>query len=741
MLRKIRHLNVVVIFILFLQLAVYPANTLGSEKAAITVEQAVQLVKDNFSIPEKYSRMSTGYNEYNNQATYSLNWNADEPPGGSFNATVDATTGEIMNINQWDQSVKPSFKLPIIAIGDAEKIATDLVSKLASKHLSEMQLVKDNQEILSLNNYQPFSYNFRWVRMVNGIPCPGNGVNVSVSGDNGLVRNYNNNWTEDLVFPAASKVISPEKALQVFTEAPMLELQYFIPQMMNPQRPEPQRVLLVYQLSNKYYGGSVDALTGEPVIMDRAVGSNTPSGAVGGVTRATSVVTSTSTSPAKSTSALTEATPSVIDSSTSPDTPEKSQQISQAEAAEIVKKAVKIPKDLVLQNSSLNPDWQNPIEQVWDLNWSNQSFGMGEHRYMSARVNAKTGDLVGFNMSYGTIPSDKSKLITRKEAQKIADDFLKRIKPERFELVKMESEDLYNGKMPPNLQNFNYVRVVNGIPVTSNGMHLTVDTAAKQVNAYEMNWSNSEFPSSTEVLPVSQATERFLKIRPLTLNYTLIYKQNGQQEARLVYQPKTDYSMYLPSMLDAKTGDTMDWYGKSQSQWSRSHTYKDIQGNYAEKEIGLMGLTGAFGEYGDTFRPDEKITAGSLLRAMLTAEGNNRDRVLSDEDIKKIAKEREWIHDDLKLESELSRMDLSKIMIRLMDMDTSAQVKGIYAVPFTDSSTIEPDSLGYIALSWGLGILKVEGNTVQPNQSVTRADAAYALVHAYALEHVNSKMK
>jgi len=119
---------------------------------------------------------------------------------------------------------------------------------------------------------------------------------------------------------------------------------------------------------------------------------------------------------------------------------------------------------------------------------------------------------------------------------------------------------------------------------------------------------------------------------------------------------------------------------------------------------------------------------------MLTAEGNNQNRVLSDEDVLKTAKERGWIHEDLNLGSELSREDLSKIMIRLISMEPSAQVKGIYAVPFTDASTIQPDSLGYIALAWGLGILKVEGDTLQPTQSVTRAEAAYALVHAYAVE-------
>lgn len=721
LLRKIRHLNIVVVFMLLLQLTVYPINALGSEKSIITVEQAVQVVRDNFSIPEKYSRLSTGFNEHNNRAAYSLNWNATEEPDGSLHAEVDATTGDILYFNQWERPLKPSFKLPVLSVGDAEKIATDLISKLAGKYQSEMKLVNNDQQVFTLNNSQPFTYNFHWVRIVNGIPFPGNGVNVSVSGADGQVISYNNNWTPDLVFPAASNLISPEKASQVFTDTPMLELQYFLPPIMNPQTSEPQRVLLVYQLSNKYYGGAIDALSGKPVALDTQSGTL---GAVGSVSVSTSVAT---------TSTSVEVSSPVLEASTSQNT-KNFQQIGQAEAVNIVKKMIEIPKNFVLQNSSLNPDWQNPSEQIWDLHWNSESFNMGEQRYLSARVNAKTGDLVGFNLSYGATPDDKSKPLTRKVAQILADDFLKRIQPERFKLVKMESENFYGGKMPSNIQSFYYVRYVNGIPVSRNGMNITVDTVAKQVINYDMNWSNLEFPRSSEVLPLNLATERFLKIRPLALNYSLVPKQNGQQEVRLVYQPNIDYSMYIPGMLDAKTGDPMDWYGKSQSQWSKAHKYTDIQGNFAEKEIGIMGLTGAFGEYGDNFRPDEKITAGTLLRAMLTAEGNNRDRVLTDEDVLKIAKERGWCHEDVKLGSELSREDLSKIMICFIGMESSAQVKGIYAVPFADANTIRPDSLGYIALTWGLGILKVDGNTLYPNQTVTRAEAAYALVHAYAVK-------
>nr|WP_042332753.1 S-layer homology domain-containing protein [Desulfosporosinus orientis] len=700
---------------LLLQVTIYPVSALGSEKANITVEEAVKIVKDNFTIPAEYSRMSTSYNEYNNRATYSLNWNSDRPPSGSFYAEIDATNGDILNMGQWQEATQPSLKLPILSAAEAEKIATNLVSKLVKQHQAELQLVKGEQQILSLSNTQPFTYNFRWSRIVNNIPFPGNGVTVSVNGADRQIINYSYTWNEDLNFPQATDVISPERAKQVFTETPMLELQYYIPPVMDLQTSGPQQVLLVYQPSNDFYGGAVNALTGKPVSLDGQELSEGPS-------------SSTVTLPTKASSS------SGVQSASTQDTPQNSGQISQAEAINIVKKAIKIPSGLVLQSSNLNPDWRNPGEQVWFIQWSTDPAKTNEHRYLSARVNAQTGVFIGLNQSLEANLKGNSKPISRKDAQKIAEDFLKHIQPERFKLLNLRQEG-YPGKMPDNLQMFYYVRLVNGIPVAGDGIRVVINAQSKEVYDYDLTWTNSQFPNSSEVIPIDQATEKFLQLHPLTLNYTLIYPPSEEQpEVRLVYQPKTDSIPYLPSMLDAQTGNPMDVFGKTQSQWSSPRIFTDIQGNYAEKEIGIIGLTGAFGEYGESFHPTEKITVGSLLRAILTAEGNNRNLVLSDEIVLKTAKERGWLQEDMNLGSELSRADLSKIMIRYLGLDASAKAKDIYTVPFKDLSTIQPDALGYIALAWGLGILHVDGDTLQPTQTVTRADAAYALVHAYAVD-------
>lgn len=725
-LRLKRLFNIVVACLLLLQITVYPGYAIGAEqtvpaptssvgKTSISADQALQIAKSNFKIPEKYTQLFTSFNDYNNRPSYSLNWNSSEPPGGSFHVEVDANTGEILSMNNWDQPGKPSFKIPAISAAEAENTALDFVTKLAGKYLPDLKLVKDQGQVVTLNNYQPFMYNFRWVRVVNGIPFPENGINISVGGEDGQAKGYNFNWTKDLVFPDASKVIAPQNAIQAFTDTPMLELQYYLPPVMNPNDPTPQRVLPVYNLSSQYFNGAIDALSGKPVTLDSQTSLYKSFGSVNGVL-------GTITQPAQSSSTT----------GVNQDTKANAPQISRDEAVEIVKKFIDIPKELTLLNSSLNPDWQNPNTQMWQLEWRNQPYGPGDNRYVSVRVNASTGDLIGLSMPSSINTKDTTEPLSREDAQKIAEEFLKRIQPQRFTETKIQTPFPYGGMMPSNRQSFNYVRQVNGIPVSNNSMNITVDTVGKGVIEYNMNWSNVEFTSLDNLITPNKATELFLKERPLTLGYTLLYQQTEQKDVRLVYQPQINYSPSTTQMIDAKTAELLDWYGKPESQWVKPVYFIDIEGNFAEKEIGLMGLTGAFSEYGEKFNPDETATVLELLRAMAVAEGNGRDHVLSDDEVLKLAKDRGWTKGDTYIPYELNREYLSKIVIRLMGMETAAQTKGIFAVPFRDANSISADSLGYISLSWGLGILKVDDSTFAPQKSVTRAEAAYALVHAYA---------
>ncbi|MBC7324836.1 MAG: S-layer homology domain-containing protein, partial [Moorella sp. (in: Bacteria)] len=152
-----------------------------------------------------------------------------------------------------------------------------------------------------------------------------------------------------------------------------------------------------------------------------------------------------------------------------------------------------------------------------------------------------------------------------------------------------------------------------------------------------------------------------------------------------------------------------------------------------EKEINLLGQAGIFGEYGDAFHPNENVTVVSLLRAMLMARNGAWGYTdLKDEEILKRARDEKWLQEDLQGGATVSRETLAKFMIRFLNLERAARVEGIYKVPYNDAASLSPGSLGYVALTWGLGIIRGSGSTFEPGHSVTRAEAAAALVRAMA---------
>ncbi|QGP91110.1 S-layer homology domain protein [Neomoorella glycerini] len=718
--------------VVLLLVSLFAGLAVAEDKPVVTLEQAIRTVKDNFEISKEYSRFTSSFNSYDGRQTWSLHWNEPAEPGGSFNADVDASTGEIINMNTWkpEKRPEPGLRLPAISAAEARKVAEKLLNQLAARYLPELQLLPDNNRLLPINNYGPVTYTFRWQRVVNGIPFPGNDVTITVRGDDGQVTNYNLNWTK-ADFPAATGAISPERARQVFAGTGMLELQYYL---QPPYRPlaagEKRPVLLVYRLSHPSRG-LIDALSGAP--LDLGNGGWFDKGGAGGMGYAGEMARKAAFSQG-------DVQPKPLSPEEMKEIEKTAKLISREEAIAAIKKWVDIPAGLTLRGANLYADWQDPEIRSWNLNWSSDKPEPGKPGYMSARVNASNGELLGFDLSSAPSGSDRGGKLDRKAAQRLAEDFLQKVQPQRFKEVQLD-ENYRPGWEPvimedgqnPAVQYFYYRRLVNGIPFPGNGINVTVDAVAGRITSYNLNWGNFAFPVATNILDGQQAVEAFLKKRPLTMSYTQIYSPGGpgQGELRLVYQPLGDPGYTTSDMLDARTGQFLDWEGKPVAQQPRPYRFNDIAGNFAEKEINLLGQAGIFGEYGEAFHPDENVTVVSLLRAMLMARnGVWGYKDLKDEEILKRAREEKWLQEDLQAGATVSRETLAKFMIRFLNLERAALAEGIYKVPYSDAGSLSPGSLGYVALTWGLGILKGNGFTFEPNHIVTRAEAAAALIRA-----------
>lgn len=226
------------------------------------------------------------------------------------------------------------------------------------------------------------------------------------------------------------------------------------------------------------------------------------------------------------------------------------------------------------------------------------------------------------------------------------------------------------------------------------------------------------------------AEETFLKARPLELEYVQIMNNNGLGEIRLVYKPSMDNPLARSNVMDAQTGQFLDWQGHALAELPRPYYFKDISGNFAEKEISLLGQAGIFGEDGDQFKPNDTLTVQSILKAMLIAKnGAAQTMSFKDEEILQKAKDLGWWKEELTPTSAVDRELMAKLLIRMVDLENISQLQGLYKSPYKDINEDNP-LLGYVALVKGLGLMKIDGTEFESGRIMTRAEGAYALVNS-----------
>jgi hypothetical protein len=702
-------------------------NTGENAEAKITLEQAIRIVKENFQVPPEFEDFSSGFDNNGQQQVWSLNWNSPQATGGNFRAQVDAVSGEIVNIYLWKSAndADNTYKLPSLTVDQAKTIADAIVQKLAGPKYPRLKFKEENK-IIPLNLYGGTSYAFSWQRIENDIPVMGNGVSVQVNADSGEVMSYAMTWNE-IDFPQPAATIDVASANETFHNAKMLELQYFLPPIFRIAAADgKEQVQLVYALQKN---GMIDALTGKPLTLNAnqwlAENSALVKGGFGAADKASAGAV--------------------------PLTPQELKEIDQnaklltkEQGIEAVKRWLDIPADLPLRSMNLNTDPSSGDQKVWSYEWASNDPKQG--RDISARVNALTGDLLSFNDYAAPVLSspggtEKSVPLSQEQARQLAEDFLRKIQPEKFQQVQLNSENspevkpvsVVNPANPVNPVSFSYERVVNGLPFAANGMNIAVDVLTQKVTSYSLNWRALDFPSLSQALPQTEIERIFLQARPLSLQYVLVYNQGEPTEAKLVYQPAED-NPSVSNLLDAKNGVFLNALGNPMGKQAEAIRFTDIAGNEAEQEITALGQAGIFGEYGNQFKPEEALTAVSLCRALLMARNGSADtQDLSDTDILKKAKEQGLLKEEIAPTQAVSRELLSKILVRSLGLVKIAEIQGIYGLAYEDARDLPASTQGYIALISGLGIMKPAGSKFEPTRTVTRAEAATAIIRTLGL--------
>lgn len=692
-------------------------------KAEITLEKAILIVKTNFDVPNEYTDFNSTYNTYENRQAWSLRWNAPAGKPGEFSAEVNAINGDILSMNYRNNDGESSNSgvLPAITKAAALEISDKLLTRLLGERSGMLRLIPSEQAVVPINNYGTPNYSIQYQRLINEIPFLSNGVNVQVSSIDGQVISYNLNWSEEIA-PEAKGVIEASEAQKAFTVASFLKLRYWVPASYRPLAAgQKQEAKLVYQLTG-HGGGAIDAFTGEPLELEEGDWIATDSFGNGGMGESK---TDRAGSIPSGTQVLTPQEQLEVE--------RNAKLLKQDEAIAAVQSWVGIPENLTLRSANLSTDWRSTDKRIWNFDWNNNGTEIsgGKPQYLSARVSATTGELLGFNVAYQQ--TGKTEVTLDQDAvQKLAEEFLKRVQAKRFSQVALDPLKNVNAKISPeqwNIQYLTYHRVVNGVDFPDNGMTVTVDPVAGIVTGYELNWSDSNLPSVSGILSKDKGAESFLKARPLNLYYVRVHSNGIPGNLRLVYIPvNQDRSLPVSNILDAKSGELLDYEGQPLEKGPKPYSFSDLTEVNGAQEIAALGQAGLFGDFGNSFKPDEKMGIASLLRTMYYSRfGLSGNTSLTNSEIMTKAKVQGWVKEDLKPEDTVNRELLSKVLLRYLQLNKLAELKDIYHVTYQDAAEINPDALGYIALASSTGLLKVEGLTLAPREAVSRAEAAVAL--------------
>lgn len=675
------------------------------------LEKAIEKARSVFKISDGFDNFTYNINKQNEKTVFNLMWNDSKNRLGNIDVTVDSV-GTITNYNSYKPfDSRNQQKLPVVSKSQGYQLAVDFIRKVTPGTLDKVKFVENNNPL----NIADRSYQYVFVRLENGIPYPENGINVNVDSMSGEVRNFNYSWYEDVIFPDSTGVLTQEAAQTQYTDKLGLKLVYKLSFDQSNQVP----YLAYLNVFNNRY---LDAKTGEIVSFDNFYpyyyDNGRGMGGYGGMY-----------SKAKEEKSLTPKEQAAVGNAAN--------LMDQKKAEDTARNIMKIDSSFTLNNVSLYNNWQSQEDYTWSLDFSKEVKIDGNPQYSGVNISldARTGDIVNF---YRSVPSNSAATVkyTEEQAQKIAENFIKTVQPQRYLEVERTtwSQRLnpLDSKKQPGPYDFTFTRKVNVAYFIDNGFNLGVDNTSGIITNYSFNWYKKQLPTLGKIITLDEANKVLFEqvgiqkqfISEYSTDDKKIYMPNQQRkpELRLVYALKPEKL----ANVDAYTGKLLNDAGKPVEQGNASK-YSDIKGCFAEKQISVMAEYGIYLP-GTQLKPNTAITQREFLYLLekglnsylsLTPDSSGDDNLYNELMAAGIVKEGERAPNTV-----VSRQDAVKFIVRALNYDKVADIsKGIFKLPFKDAGEVKANLYGYFAVAYGLNIINGNNGYCHPTANLTKAQA------------------
>lgn len=683
----------------------------------LELKNAIEIAKTAFNFDAANHDFNSSYSEtkYGRKLWY-LNWNSTLGSGSSISVTVDAATGEIVNMNHWENNTVPAKKIPKYTREEALKTAEELAKRLHPDKFKETELMDEYQNNLYRPIYNNDIYSFYFMRKVDGIDFQDNGIQIQVDKNTLKVRSFSLEWDTVIPIPDSKKAIKVDAAKKIYAEKLGLELAY---QMIYPNISGDPKLILVYTQKNA--NNPIDAITGEIITQSYYGPMN-------------EMQKQYAMSADRGGYVPTPQEQKVIDDS--------SKYISKEKAIEILKKYVTVDSKFNMDNSSLYGG-QSIESAAWNFSWSYTDTESNTYNYIYGAVDAVTGEVKNFGISSSEneYKPNSTPKYTKEQSKEIAEKFLNEIQPLKFMSSEYREQyyETYTKLQNVPSYNLNYIRKENGISVPFNSLNVTVSAYTGKVTGFNMNWQDLEFSDAKGVISLEDAYKTLYAKHDLMLKYIRIYnydKYNESMIIKLAYMLDNFYGM-----IDAKSGQFIDYNGKPVVDANKV-TFTDIASHKYEKDIKLLVELGIIDSTEAKFNPDAKVLQKDFVKLLMkatqpeyypvpyAASGSSEyDRYYENAIMQNILAKK-----DKNSDASVTRIEASRMMVKALGIGFVADIGSIFNLNVKDAAIITIENKGYAAIAAALELVDTTEGSFNPNLELTNAETAGMLIKYLMVE-------
>jgi len=656
----------------------------AAEEDSKGLEQAIIGAKKIITVPDNYTDFTHNSSERETGngkvRIWRLNWGEKEGNNGFISASI-GEDGYLYEYNKYNGD-KGFSGLAQVSKDEAQVSAEEFLEKATPEYAKQMKKIDENYNISSNEEY-----NFTYQKFVNEIPVNFITVNVGVNKYNGEVTSFygGNPEIKGLEYPTKEGIIESSAAEKAYIEKIGVDLKYYSYYDYNQKK---MNIFAGYSIDNNK-NNAIDAKTGQVLSISKEDQIyDYQKDYEGGYVLDNGLV--------KTNQQLTKEETDAVKNMANLITKEKAESILK-ETSDI------ITSDMKVRDSSLNKNYINE-RYVWNIAFEN---AYGE-------VDAESGEVLSVRSYNYNNTGDKN--ISKPEAKNIAEDFLKRIAPNKFAQTKYEEAENKFLKIDVveegNIFNFNFIRQVNGIAFSSNSLNVEVDKTKGKIVGYSNDWyDNVTFPNVSQVIGKEASFNKIKELAGFGLQYNIISKD----KVGLVYNLKNMSKAYI---IDPVSGIRLDFTGQVYKE-NKLPEYTDISGHWSEKAVKELLENGYYID-GEKFNPNMNITQINFFKYIYSPIKNNYtddqlyDMLIQSGVIKK---------EEKAPNSFVSNQDAAKFIIRYLGHDKIATHTEIFINPFKDS--IEEQYKGYAAMCYALNIIKGDRNgNFNGTRNISNAEAA-----------------